>query len=550
MGDLDSDIPSLTRTTSPDADDIFVISRGSGDFGIKLKDFIGGVSVSQYGAVGDGVTDDTAAFTAAFAAFDSVYAPEGSYVVDNVAIPGDNKTIRGDGPGNTVLVRGSTNSILTATTARSQITIRDCTLDGASDYTSDILNFVGGMTDVLLENIEFINFDNGTNNSTAVEFTSVSNTNSERITIRDCYFNNNGGSVSSNYNTLLVYAPDVLLVENCIFDTCGNLATACPSTHTPRTGNITIRGNIFIGVDSTAVLVRVNGANIVENVNVVGNHFEDISPTLEKYCLTLGQHASTTTGGVTRNFNVIGNTARLSDTNCDGFLVLGDTTSGISEATNCTIADNVVDFTDSSGALITTGNVDQRGIWVVEFTNVSLTGNAIRGSQSFGIGIDGCTNWSVTGNAVRECLRNTSANANESAIYIVASVVGCSLGQITGNVVTDCGAGGTVHAGIGSNAQATITDILCSGNNVEDTRGTPAMTYGIRFGANNVRIVLGSNKVRGAVTTDIFGGGVVNYTPTNVTTDRSYDADTVAIAELADIVGTLISDLQGKGVIQ
>jgi hypothetical protein len=37
------------------------------------------------------------------------------------------------------------------------------------------------------------------------------------------------------------------------------------------------------------------------------------------------------------------------------------------------------------------------------------------------------------------------------------------------------------------------------------------------------------------------------YTPTNVTTDRSFDADTVAVAELADIVGTLIADLERGG---
>lgn len=39
------------------------------------------------------------------------------------------------------------------------------------------------------------------------------------------------------------------------------------------------------------------------------------------------------------------------------------------------------------------------------------------------------------------------------------------------------------------------------------------------------------------------------YTPTNVTTDRSYDADTVLIAELADVVGTMIADLQAKGIL-
>ena len=39
------------------------------------------------------------------------------------------------------------------------------------------------------------------------------------------------------------------------------------------------------------------------------------------------------------------------------------------------------------------------------------------------------------------------------------------------------------------------------------------------------------------------------YTPTNVTPDRAFDADTVAVAELADVVGTLIADLQALGPI-
>jgi hypothetical protein len=40
------------------------------------------------------------------------------------------------------------------------------------------------------------------------------------------------------------------------------------------------------------------------------------------------------------------------------------------------------------------------------------------------------------------------------------------------------------------------------------------------------------------------------YTPSNVTEDRAYDADTVLVAELADIVGTLIADLKATGIIQ
>ena len=40
-----------------------------------------------------------------------------------------------------------------------------------------------------------------------------------------------------------------------------------------------------------------------------------------------------------------------------------------------------------------------------------------------------------------------------------------------------------------------------------------------------------------------------SYTTTNVTSDRSFDANTVTTAELADVVGTLISDLQAKGLL-
>lgn len=39
------------------------------------------------------------------------------------------------------------------------------------------------------------------------------------------------------------------------------------------------------------------------------------------------------------------------------------------------------------------------------------------------------------------------------------------------------------------------------------------------------------------------------YTPTNVTTDRSYDANATTVDELADVLGTLIADLQAFGLL-
>jgi hypothetical protein len=40
-----------------------------------------------------------------------------------------------------------------------------------------------------------------------------------------------------------------------------------------------------------------------------------------------------------------------------------------------------------------------------------------------------------------------------------------------------------------------------------------------------------------------------NYTVTNVTTDRTYDANATSTAELADVLGTLIADLTSYGLL-
>ena len=48
---------------------------------------------------------------------------------------------------------------------------------------------------------------------------------------------------------------------------------------------------------------------------------------------------------------------------------------------------------------------------------------------------------------------------------------------------------------------------------------------------------------------DCVDGQATSYNVTNEAVDRAFDADTVAIAELADVVGTLINDLIAAGVI-
>ena len=48
---------------------------------------------------------------------------------------------------------------------------------------------------------------------------------------------------------------------------------------------------------------------------------------------------------------------------------------------------------------------------------------------------------------------------------------------------------------------------------------------------------------------DILWYDTETYTISNVTTDRSYDANATTMDELADTLGTLIADLRAKGIV-
>ena len=66
------------------------------------------------------------------------------------------------------------------------------------------------------------------------------------------------------------------------------------------------------------------------------------------------------------------------------------------------------------------------------------------------------------------------------------------------------------------------------------------MLHAVRWGTTWLVIVAGPSVVAPVAQT---------YTPTNVTTDRAFDANATTLDELADVVGTLIADLKTSGVI-
>lgn len=247
------------------------------------------------------------------------------------------------------------------------------------------------------------------------------------------------------------------------------------------------------------------------------------------------------------------------------FLELG--TAGTTSPNDLTVDGNVIRCSNAGGVATAVRVFGGAGT----ARNISIVGNALRGP----------------GNSV--AIRFDIANADCAVLNsyrdwttTVGGTVGPGSGTFTGDHGTLLGLADDDHtqylllAGrgaeqdivdgltvstyfrVGSNAtpaNTTAGDLTCTRLNV----GNIAFPAGIEAYISGDLQVTGQLELDGDLNHDglnigFFGVAPVAraaaYTPTNVTPDRSYDADTVVIAELADVVGTLIADLQAYGLLQ
>jgi hypothetical protein len=70
------------------------------------------VSVRDFGAVGDGLSDDTTAFQNALAAHDTVFVPEGTYRVTSTIVLGAEQSLCGAGQGSVLAASGDTFNVI------------------------------------------------------------------------------------------------------------------------------------------------------------------------------------------------------------------------------------------------------------------------------------------------------------------------------------------------------------------------------------------------------------------------------------------------------
>jgi hypothetical protein len=122
---------------------------------------------------------------------------------------------------------------------------------------------------------------------------------------------------------------------------------------------------------------------------------------------------------------------------------------------------------------------------------------------------------------------------------------------------------GQLHIGAGSTTASSAPIKLTSGT-VMTTAEAGAIEFTtddffatITTGAARKAFILdnGTRLTSGKIPIATTNGRLIDltassaYTPTNVTTDRAYDANATTLDEVADVLGTVIADLQAKGIL-
>jgi Pectate lyase superfamily protein len=187
------------------------------------------VSVKDFGAVGDGVTDDSAAFAAAIAASKNIFIPEGTYLVDTVLVTGDGYNIQGASPTSTIIK------------ARTSATTNLFSISGVSSYATNnvvknLLLDMSNMTDSSSSHglnmqkaydcsIEQVNvIGNGTSKRTLYTSSNGSGGGVYTTVFTNCNFSSVTGTIELT-GTSLSDATTTLTFVGCSFAKC--VATNC-----------------------------------------------------------------------------------------------------------------------------------------------------------------------------------------------------------------------------------------------------------------------------------------------------------------------------------
>ena len=513
------------------------------------------VSVKDFGALGDGITDDTAAFLSAMTSSVQVYAPPGTYILDNLVPVQANRLILDEAA--TLKHKDASTSDMIVTAF--DLTIEGGTLDGnkanITQRNKAVLHSTSG--ELIVKSSTF-------NNSI---FNAISITGTPTFAhIDECTIKNmaeHSGVFNETTMAILVRgdtgsSPVVWITNNTI-------------THGSPTSPGKSPGGIIVDGDAA------------ESLQITGNFFDNIGQDFVS--------------------NFIGNVDLY--TNSNSTIVSNNRVKNwffqpfkIQNSNNVLVTNNICDTNAGTGTAAAINVQNARDIGSV-FSNSIISNNIIKDAGTgFGITIFGDAGNDDFWDRV-VCSNNILENVNRgievkaaSSIYLVDNILDnvTQQGVLISNVSNGAGAptnaiciikGGELRncGGAGVSASTNVTNlhlgiegVTFESNTADHIRIDNAVMVSL---ADNIFVddpgsiidlrsntdiqVVGNVGPNGAVTTFSANTRQVivgnswqvpqTYTITNVTTDRTYNADSTTTAELADALGTLIADLRTQGLV-
>lgn len=398
----------------------------------KFWDYGGAVLNARhpdFGAKGDGVTDDAPAITAlvtAAAGKATAFLPDGDYLLaSTVLLPSDLRLVLSE---NARLFSNTANAVLLKAESKARLRIRGGKIEGpgsASASTDGIGLYAINCDDVDIDGVHFTGHGGA---PVRVEGSDVAG--HKNIVARNCRFSGNPKTVSGAAVEFYTLGKlDRVIVRDCLFEA----DATNPKTHAVQIANLTT----LLWRDAQAVGNTIKGGYTIGGIWLVDN-----DPT-----------------GV----------FRVGEALVDGNAIYDVVQEGIKlkNVFRCRIANNLL--VNCSQQPEVAGNL-QGAIFVNGSTQSTVTSNVIIGSGNDGIRLagqtstldhDGRAQWVVSGNVIEGC--------NESGIFVSYRTYNF---QIIGNSLRQCSNGIRLNGVSAADVTEYVRDGAIIGNTLRDGQAT------------------------------------------------------------------------------